>query len=175
MLLEVQQLDRVARLGFSLRGVPDPESVTEHSWHLAFLVWSLAPQVPKLDTARALEMAIIHDLAELRLGDLPLTASHYLPPGAKNEAEHKALSDLAAPLGDRASGILGEYHQGVSLEARMVKACDKLQMMLKVTAYERTGSRGLSEFWDNPGNFPDHGIGPIDELVSELRNRRASG
>ena len=174
MLLEVQQLDRVARLGFSLRGVPDPESVTEHSWHLAFLVWSLAPRIPDLNASKAVEMALIHDLAELRLGDLPLTASRYLPLSAKKEAERNALSDLAAPLGDRARSILDEYHQGVTLEARMVKACDKLQMMLKVAAYERAGSRGLSEFWDDPSNFPNHGISLIDELVSGLRNRRTS-
>jgi len=175
MLLEVQQLDRVPRLGFSLRGVANPESVTEHSWHLAFLVWSLAPKIPELDAPKALEMALIHDLAELRLGDLPFTASRYLPPGAKSQAESKAITDLAAPLGDKARKILDEYQEGVTLEARMVKACDKLQMMLKVAAYERSGARGLSEFWHNSSNFPNHGIGPIDELMNELRERRASG
>jgi 5'-deoxynucleotidase YfbR-like HD superfamily hydrolase len=92
MLLEVQQLDRVPRLGFSLRGVPNPESVTEHSWHLAFLVWSLAPKIPGLDAAKALEIALIHDLAELRLGDLPLGASRYpsqtwLPPSATGQGD----------------------------------------------------------------------------------------
>jgi putative hydrolase of HD superfamily len=175
MLLETQQLDRVPRLGFSLRGVSNPESVTEHSWHVAFLVWSLAPRVPGLDASKAMKMALIHDLAELRLGDVPLTASRYLPPGAKKQAEKKALADLAAPLGSRATRIFDEYQAGTTLESRMVKACDKLQLMLKVAAYERSGAHGLSEFWHNPGNFPDHGIEQIDELVSDLRRRCASG
>jgi putative hydrolase of HD superfamily len=175
MLLEVQQLDRVPRLGFSLRGVPNPESVTEHSWHLAFLVWSLAPKIPGLDAAKALEIALIHDLAELRLGDLPLGASRYLPAGAKRRAEGQALADVAAPLGDGAGRLFAEYQEGVTLEARTVKACDKLQLMLKVAAYERAGAKGLAEFWHNSDSSPEVGIQIIDELLDELRGRSAPG
>jgi putative hydrolase of HD superfamily len=174
MLLEVQQLDRVSRLGFALRGVPDPESVTEHSWHLSFLVWALAPEIDNLDVARAIEMALVHDLAEVRLGDLPLTSSHYLPAGAKEAAEHKALANLSAPLGGRATDLLREYNEASTLEARTVKACDKLQLMLKVTAYEQAGTGGLAEFWSNPRNFPDLDIPIVSSLFEALRNRFAS-
>ena len=174
MLLEAQQLDRIPRMGFQLRGVPDPESVTEHSWHVAFLVWALAPEIPGLDAARAVTIALIHDLAELRIGDLPMTAASYLPRGAKKAAEARALSDLTRPLGDRARHLVAEYQRGETLEARTVKACDKLQLLLKVAAYEEVGAGGLSEFWLNPGNFPDLGIERIDRLVTELRSRFAS-
>lgn len=174
MLLETQLLDRIPRVGFLLRGVPDPESVTEHSWHVAFLVWTLAPEIPGLDAARAMTMALIHDLPELRIGDLPMTAASYLPRGAKQAAEARALSDLTRPLGDRAQHLVAEYQLGETLEARTVKACDKLQLMLKVAAYEEAGAGGLSEFWHNPGNFPDLGIERIDLLVTQLRNRCTS-
>jgi len=57
-----------------------------------------------------------------------------------------------------------------------VKACDKLQLMLKVAVYERWGTGALAEFWDNPENFPD--VGPDDfpavrELFEALRERRS--
>ena len=39
-LLELQHLDRVPRMGFVLRGVADPESVSEHLWHVTMLVWT---------------------------------------------------------------------------------------------------------------------------------------
>ena len=174
MLLEVQQLDRVSRLGFALRGVPDPESVTEHSWHLAFLVWALAPEIENLDVPRAIEMAIVHDLAEVRLGDLPLTSSHYLPAGAKEVAELNALADLSAPLGERATELLRDYNEASTLEARTVKACDKLQLMLKVAAYEKAGAGGLAEFWSNPRNFPDLDIPVVSDLFDALHERFAS-
>lgn len=175
MLIELQQLDRVARSGFALRGVADPESVSEHSYHVAVLVWVLAPHVPGIDRARSLEIALIHDLAEVRTGDLPLTAAQLLPLGAKESAESAALGALTEPIGERALQLLAEYQKGTSLEARLVKASDKLQLLLKVVAYEQAGATGLSEFWQNPGNFPDLGLGIVDDLVEALRARYASG
>jgi putative hydrolase of HD superfamily len=171
-LLELQALDRLPRTGYVLRGVADPESVAEHGWHLALLIWALAPEVPGADLGRALELALVHDLAEIRVGDLPRTAARYLPAGAKQAAESAALAELMAPLGERATALLAEYEHGESTEARLVRACDKLQMMIKVWVYERWGAGGLGEFWERPGNFPEPGFAAVDELFAELRRRR---
>jgi putative hydrolases of HD superfamily len=171
-LLELQILDRIPRSGWMLRGVPEPESISEHNWHVAFLVWALGPQVPGLDLLRALELAMVHDLAEVRLGDLPRTAGHYLAPEARHQAEARALEELLAPLGERAATLYGEYRARETPEARFVAACDKLQLMLKVALYEQWGAGGLAEFWNNPKNFPAQEFAPIDALFQELRSRR---
>jgi len=173
-LLELQILDRVPRSGWMLRGVQDGESVSEHSWHVVTLVWALGPGVPGIDLLRALELAIVHDLAEVRIGDLPRTAARYLPPGAKHAGEEAALGELLAPLGERAVELYREYHERATREARLVAACDKLQLMLKVTLYERWGAGGLGEFWQNPANFPDDEFAPVAELFAALRAARAS-
>ena len=172
-LLELQILDRVPRSGWMLRGVHDPESVSEHSWHVVVLVWALGAQVEGLDLRRALELAIVHDLAEVRMGDLPRTAARYLPDGAKHAGEEAALRELLAPLGERAAELYGEYRAKASPEARFVAACDKLQLMLKVTLYERWGAGGLGEFWQNPENFPGDEFAPVAELFGALRDARA--
>lgn len=172
VLLELQTLDRVPRLGYPLRGVQEGESVTEHSWHVLFLVWALAPEIPEVNAARAMEIALVHDLAELRIGDLPRTAARYFPDGAKQTAEAQAMAELLAPLPERSRELFAEYQAGTSPEARLVKACDKLQLMLKVKVYEGWGAGGLGEFWHNPDNFPDGGYEPIRELFQELRRRR---
>jgi putative hydrolases of HD superfamily len=174
-LLELQILDRIPRSGWMLRGVPEPESVSEHNWHVAFLVWALAPQVAGLDAARALDLAMIHDLAEVRLGDLPRTAGRYLPRGAKHQAEGEALAELLAPLGDRGPTLYGEYRAGATREARFVSACDKLQLMLKVALYEGWGASGLAEFWGNDANFPDQEFPAVRRLFDALRRRRSPG
>jgi putative hydrolase of HD superfamily len=171
MLLELERLDRVPRSGFALRGVPDGESVAEHSWHVAVLVWALAPRVPGLDAERATAMALVHDIAEVRLGDLPMTAARYLGAAGKAGAEQAAMRELTAPLGRRAVELLEDYESAGSLEARLVRACDKLQLMLKVALYESSGATGLSEFWVNSDNFPAAGIEAVDALVAELRTR----
>ena len=174
LFLELQNLDRVARSGWTLRGVTEAESVTEHSWHVLFLVWALGPKIPGLDVGRAVEIAVVHDLAEVRLGDLPKTASRYLPAGAKREAERTAVGEILAPLPPRSRELYAEYAAGETPEARLVKACDKLQLMVKASAYERWGAGGLAEFWDNPDNFPDGGFAQVRELFDELRRRRAT-
>jgi putative hydrolase of HD superfamily len=172
LLLELQALDRIPRSGYVLRGVAEPESVTEHSWHVLFLVWTLGPQIEGIDVGRAVEIALVHDLAELRIGDLPRTSSHYFPEGAKKTAEAAAMADVLAPLPERALHLYDEYQQGTTPEARLVKACDKLQLMLKVAVYERWGTGALAEFWDNPDNFPDGGYPVVQKLFEDLRARR---
>ena len=169
LLLELQTLDRVPRMGYVLRGVPSPESITEHSWHVGFLVWALAGRISEVDAGRAMEIAMIHDLAEVRTGDLPRVANRYFAEGAKEEAERSVVEELTGPLADRAGELLAEYRAAETLEARLVKACDKLQLMLKVAVYEHWGAGGLKEFWHNPDNFPDYGIDQVRELFTELR------
>lgn len=175
LLLELQILDRVPRSGYVLRGVDNPESVSEHSWHVVFLVWVLGPEITGLDVAHAVEIALIHDLAEMRVGDLPRTASRYFPEGAKKQAESAAMAEILAPLPERARELYAEYQAGETPEARLVKACDKLQLMLKVAVFESWGAQGLAEFWRNPDNFPDGDFEPVRELFEHLRRRREAG
>lgn len=174
VLLEIQMLDRIPRAGFVLRGVADPESVAEHTLHVVFLVWALGPKIDGIDVHRAVEIALIHDLAELRIGDLPRTSSHYFPEGAKKAAESAAMADVLAPLDERSRHLYDEYLHAETPEARLVKACDKLQLMLKVAVYERWGTGALAEFWGNPENFPDGGFPVVREIFEELRERRNS-
>lgn len=172
LLLETQALDRVPRFGYLIRGVDQPESVTEHSWHVLFLVWTLAERIPEMDRGRALDLAMVHDLAELRLGDLARTATRYFPAGAKRQAESAAMAEILRPLPDKTLALLEEYQEGKSDEARLVKACDKLQLMIKVAVYENWGARGMTRFWDNPENFYDGGFEVVKNLYEELRTRR---
>lgn len=175
LVLEAQVLDRVPRSGYFLRGVPEPESVTEHSWHVVFLVWLLGARIPEVNVSRAMEIAMVHDLAEMRLGDLPRTTSHYFDDGAKNRAEAAAMAEILAPLPERYHQLYREYQAAATPEARLVKACDKLQLMVKVMVYEGWGAAGLSEFWDNPDNFPRGDFEPVRALFEQLLQRRAEG
>ena len=173
LLEELQSLDRVPRLGYSQRGVPDPESVSEHSFHVVFLVWALASDVEGLDRLRALELALVHDLAEVRFGDLPRTASHYLPEGAKAQAEMAAMVDLLAPLGHDRAELLAEYQRKETPEARFVSVCDKLQLIIKAGVYERWRAGAVGEFLDALSDFDDGGFEPVRRVVEALRERRA--
>lgn len=173
-LLELQNLDRVERSGYQLRGVSRPESVSEHGWHLVFVIWAVAPAVDGVDIARAIEIALLHDVAEVRTGDLPMTAQRYLPAGAKAAAESAAFAELMAPCGERAARLFAEYQAQESREARLVKACDKLQLLVKVATYQSWGEGALDEFWRHQGNFPSDEFPPVAELAERLKARFGS-
>ncbi len=170
LFLELQTLDQVPRSGFSLRGIGKPESVSEHSFHVVFLAWSLVSE-EDLDRDRVVELALLHDLAEVRTGDLPRSAAHYLPKGAKRAAESAIARDLLAPLGHKTMDAFTEYQAKATPEARFVGACDRLQLLLKTQVYEDWGALGLGEFWGHLEDLEASEFATIRRLASELAAR----
>ena len=51
------------------------------------------------------------------------------------------------PLSTEAASAYTEYAAMATREARFVKACDQLQLGVRLLAYENQGAAGLSEFW----------------------------
>ena len=62
------RLKSIERTGWLRAGVKRGESVAAHSWGMSILAMHLCP--PSLDKTKVLEMAIIHDLPEIIVGDL---------------------------------------------------------------------------------------------------------
>lgn len=136
------------RTGWLQRGVAQPESVAEHSYGVALLALLVADQTGRLDRGKLLAIALLHDLAEAMLGDLPASARRLLGAEAKHAAERRAMEELLAalPQSDYLA-LWDEYARGVSPEARLVKGLDRIEMLVQALAYERAGSRALDEFW----------------------------
>ncbi len=136
-LREACRLKHVTRAGWVRVGVDAPESVAAHSWGVSFLVLALCPA--GVDRERALAMAVVHDLAEVRTGDL--TPHDGVDKADKHARERAALEDLVAPLErrDELVALFCEYDEGASREARFVKACDKLDMALTAKLYREAG------------------------------------
>jgi putative hydrolase of HD superfamily len=115
------------RSGFTIGG--RPESVAKHSWRLCLLVVTLAPSAPDVDVAKALKLAVIHDLGEAIGGDAP--APTQTDPQAKTARERADLATLLAPAPDSVrneiAALWEEYEAGETAEARYVKALDKLE------------------------------------------------
>jgi putative hydrolase of HD superfamily len=167
LLLESTTLKRLPRSGWLLRGVPHVESVAEHSFGVAFTALVLADALQAetggdladaLDLEKVLAIALLHDLAEVRLTDLPLRAAKLLPDRVKGEAEAAAMADLLAPL--PSAGHLAElwqsFEDSTSPEGRLVRDADKIEMMVQCLRYEQAGSRGLDEFWRAYDKHPWH-------------------
>ncbi|AHF80101.1 HD domain-containing protein [Thermococcus paralvinellae] len=151
LFLEVGRLKRLPRMGWLLRGVSNPESVADHSFRVAFITLLLADELRRkgvnIDVEKALKIALLHDLGESKITDLPLDAQRYID---KKKAEKKAVMDLLLEVEDRGLEyfkLFEEYEEESSLEGRLVKFADKLEMVLQAYEYEKAGFRSLEEFW----------------------------
>ena len=143
-LLPLLALERLPRTGWLLAGVRQPESIAAHTLGTALVALTLGPRVdPPLDVEHALALALVHDVPEALLTDLPRSAAELLPPGAKAAAEGRAAQRLLGPEGQ---ALFREFAGGETREARFVRLCDKLQLGLRWLGYLREGARGLEEF-----------------------------
>lgn len=172
-LLGLCPLDALPRTGWLLRGVQPAESLAGHIVGVAHVALALAPRVePALDLGRVLAMALVHDAPEAASGDLPRPAAAHLPPGAKRSMEDALARELVAPLSEEAAAAWRECSEGTSREARFVKACDVLQLGVRLLALERAGHGGLDEFWEHLAAAELAEFQPAEALRAAIEDRR---
>jgi putative hydrolase of HD superfamily len=173
-LIELQRLKRLDRTGWTLRGLPNgTESVAAHSFGVAIAAMLLADELlaqgVSVDMEKVLRMALLHDWAEVRVGDMPRIATAYFGADARKQAETRAFADVVSGLkSDLYAALYDDYEQRNSLESRLVKAADVLDLLVQLLALERAGARGLNEFWEVAEN-PNFQLGDVaDGVVREV-------
>ncbi len=175
-LIELQRLKRLDRTGWTLRGQPNgTESVAAHSFGVGVTAMMLADEVKArgvdVDAERVLRMALLHDWAETRVGDMPRTAINYFGADARKSAETRAFADIIREAGAGEAeyeSLYQDYEQRSSLEARLVKAADVIDLLVQAYALEHAGAKGLDEFWE-VAHEPDFRLPDIaHEVVREV-------
>lgn len=181
LLVEMARLKAIPRLGWLLRGVRDVESVAAHSYGVAFIAMLLVDRArqrgDEVDAGRTLRMALLHDLTEARIGDLPGTIKPYFDRLTLHRMEERVATEMLGPLGALGAdwyALWQEYEERRTLESRLVKAADKLDLLLQAAEYEKGGAVALEEFWVNAGRDFDRLDlnGLLDDLLDALRCRR---
>ncbi len=183
ILVELQRLKSLDRTGWTLRGgAPGAESVAAHSYGVVVAAMLLGDELRarglEVDMERLLRIAVMHDWAEARVGDMPRTATDYFGADVRRRAERAAFDDMLREQGSKFdySALHEDYEERKSLEARLVKAADIVDLLVQALAFERAGARGLDEFWDGVAERDFHLEGAarevLDELFAELRRGR---
>lgn len=132
-IIEVDRLKRVLRQTL-IADASRQENSAEHSWHLALMAELLGEYAPAgVDVARAMRMALVHDLVEIDAGD-----TFCYDPGAnldKEEREVRAAERvfglLPAEQGAELRALWDEFEEGATPEARYAIALDRLQPLLQ--------------------------------------------
>jgi putative hydrolase of HD superfamily len=142
LLARLLLLKDVKRAGWVHASVTEPESVAAHSWAVATLVMALCPS--NLDRARAIEIALAHDIPEIITGDI--TPRDGISRSEKQALEQSAATELFEGLPEHMRERWLEYDEGLTPESVFVHAVDKLDMALQAEHYSKTQGVDTSIF-----------------------------
>lgn len=131
------------------------ENDVEHSFMLAMVAPAIAKDhYPELNIAKIIVFALVHDLPEVKVGDV---STFNLTPeelAEKQQREQEALDELLEELPPIFATNLAEYERQDTPEAVFVRTVDKLlPISMDIVG---SGSRVIQE---------DHGIRTVESLV----------
>jgi putative hydrolase of HD superfamily len=141
-LFEVGMLKRTPRTGYQFLGT-GRESVAEHAFRMTVIGYALARREPGADSLKTLLLCLFHDLHEARTGDLNYVNKKYVCAD-----EERAVRDLARdlPFGDEIVSLTREFNAGRSLEARISKDADQLELILSLKEQQDLGNPYAEEW-----------------------------
>lgn len=145
------------------------ENDAEHAWHMAIMIYLLREYANEdFDIAKAMIMALIHDIVEIDAGDT--YAFDFKGKETQKEREAKAADRIFGMLPedqrDELRALFEEFEAGESPEARFAKTMDNFQPLLlntsnggsdwrehkvtksKVVGRHRTSGFGSEEIWE---------------------------
>lgn len=176
LLSRTDRLERFPRTGWLASGVQQPESVAAHSWEVTVVALWLADHVEaEVDTERVLRIALLHDIGEAMLTDLPRPVKRLVGAGVVEEAEAEAADEILGDGGNRWPEAVEAYREQSTDEARLVKAADRIQMMAKALSYDAQDRGDVSRFWESRESFDDRGFPLVGEIFEALRERWEAG
>jgi putative hydrolase of HD superfamily len=124
---------------------PDFANLAEHHLRVTWIALVLVKYEHATDTAKIMKMAIVHDIAESRTGDVNYLQRQY----AKLD-EHLAIHDMLGDtsLADEFLEVWEEYEKRESIEAKIVKDADNIDVDLELMEQATKGFKvdGWKEF-----------------------------
>ena len=172
---EIGILKNLPRTGWRFRGIKDAESIADHCYRVSLLSMILADVLTEqdvpLNTEKVMRIALLHEIAEARIGDLPFPALKYISEEVKAAGERAAVESMFerfGPLQKKYIQLWAEFEEGTSIEGKLVRAADKLELMIQVLEYEKVGYRSLDKFWTNPWNYRSFDNSPLIQEIMDL-------
>jgi len=141
-MFEVGMLKKTPRTGYQFLGTGG-ESVADHSFRTAVIGYVLASMHPEADRGKVILMCLFHDFPEARTGDHNYVNKKYVVVD-----EDKAIQDQVTglPFGDEVSRLLREFNAIETLESRLSKDADQLDLILELKEQLDLGNRHAEEW-----------------------------
>ena len=133
------------------------ESIADHMYRMSMISMFAPPSLAsRLDLHKCMKMCLIHDMAELLVGDITPMDGVAKPEKSRREATTMDFltDDLlrsagaSVAVGREMREVWQEYEDSQTLDSQFVHDVDKMELLLQMEEYERRG-RGhvdLGEF-----------------------------
>ena len=137
-LFEMGHLKHLPRAGWLLLGVPQPETVAEHSFRVGVIGITLAV-MEGADVGRTAALCLLHDAHETRIGDVPSVGRAYVTtavPEAVSAHQVSAMPDATAKV---IQDLVAEYEATQTPESRVAHDADKIETLMQAIEYQAQG------------------------------------
>jgi len=104
------------------------ENIAEHIFRTTMVAWVIAI-AEKADVEKVLKICLIHDIAEARTGDIAFMHRDYVVRHEELAEKHIFENTL---LGKETPALFKEYAERASLEAKIVKDADNIEVDLEL-------------------------------------------
>jgi len=141
-LFEAGMLKKTPRTGYQFLG-SGGESVADHSFRTAVIGYVLASLEPRADRNKVVLMCLFHDFAEARTGDHNYMNKKYVKVDEDTAIEHtvKGLN-----FGDDIVNLTSEFNTCDTLEARLSKDADQLDLILELKEQQDLGNPNAQDW-----------------------------
>lgn len=140
------------------------ENDAEHAWHMAIMIYLLKEYSnEEFDMAKAMLMALIHDIVEIDAGDTYAFDSKGLETKDVREAQaaKRLFGLLPEDQGEELKSLFEEYEANETPEARFVRVMDNFQPLLLNNS--------------NDGrDWKEHGIGKSQVMQRHINTKLGS-
>jgi 5'-deoxynucleotidase YfbR-like HD superfamily hydrolase len=147
-LHEMGQLKRLPRAGWQFAGIPNPESVAEHSFRAA-IVGIARATLEGADVGRTAALVLLHDSPESRIGDVPAVGRAYVTTAAPEAVSVRQTAGMPDELAAVFQELVRAYEAEDSIEARLAHDADKLETLLQAREYEAQGNHDTVQWQES--------------------------
>lgn len=150
LIFECFQLKEVKHEGWRMAGIPNPDSIAEHSLNAAQIAYILA-KMEGADANRCVTMVVWHDIAETRITDVHNVTTRYIT--NKMEVEKVAMEDQfrGFDFHDDIMELFHEYEHRTTLEGSIAKDADYLEQAFQAKKYMELGYKETNDWNTNIG------------------------
>lgn len=149
-LFEVGKLRTVPRAGSAFAGIPQPESVADHTARSVFVGYILA-HMESANPERVALICAFHEIGEVRIGDLHKIASSYFP--NKKDVEKQVVKDQLSQLPEEIRNGFWNILEGEGEDSDhdhiVAKDADYIEMILTAKEYVEQGHAIMQNWIDN--------------------------